>query len=284
MGLNEDLKKQDKIIELNKFIESMTEVTAEELEAYFGKERPYQLLELWYRYTLLAPFADNKAIKKFKNTYSLKDKHLIWFVSYVDLIEEVKKINQSELISVNESMVVSIIFYLYIRTKIFHTLMEAFDYNKMYDGKETNSVAIGLFKYNQNKENRLNRGLTYAKNEFERCMEEVEGLLIQSGTEQKFGVTPMKLFHKEAANLIDSTYLIPIYKEYTTPLKPRVSERKKMILMFDLFRFIMKDRKWLSEDEFYNSSKVDKEGNEIITFDNNYDQYRYKTMKKFIKK
>lgn len=266
-------------------VELYNEVKAIILENNFDEKSDYlQLFDYACNlYKAVATFPTLKGKLALEELFSLKKGHLKWVTDFKQLINEIDRVNKSDKVYLPYFLVVSTYFSLYIPTKIRLELIEAFGLFKTYDGDKKNEIEILLFKYFQNIKNRKSSGNEEVKKSYEKELTILIKLIDKKMNIE--GISIKSFLTSEASGRVEEIYITPIFSSLIAIGEKPLKVSDKYVLLFDLFRFIMKDKKWLSEDEFNNREiKVDNKGNPIGLYNNSYRRYQIITMKKFIEK
>jgi hypothetical protein len=234
-------------------------------------------------YRAVATFPTDDRIKAFVELFSLHNVDLKWISNFKQLVEEIKKINESGEIFLKYHSVLLTYYSLYLPAKIRKDLVAAFKLTSKYDRKEINDFEKLVFKYFQNEKNRKASG----RKGFPKSYEEDFAHIVKfvESTIQIKGYSSNDILRMEAQGRVEDLYIAPLFSMAISLKKKPLKDRDKYVLLFDLFRFIMKDKNWLSEAEFdIKPHKRDKKGNPIGIYNNSYRSYQINTMKKFIQK
>jgi hypothetical protein len=261
------------IQDYEKYINNLnTDKESEYIELY---ENAYNL------YKHVATFPSEEGIHLLKKIFSLKNEYLTWITDFKTLIKEVEKINEKNNIYVSYSYVVLVYYVFYMPTKIRNKLLKAFKFETKYDGKEKNNLEIYLFKLNQNLKNRAKKGYIYYKNEAEEIYRDLLLDIKSSGLESLTKNDANKILNSEASGNIENIYLHSIIRN-SVPIIP-IKENEKLRAFFHLYRLILREDNWKSEDEFYSTEKFDKNFNPIGLYENNYNRYMEVKMRNFLR-
>jgi hypothetical protein len=226
---------------------------------------------------------DDETISKVSKYFDI---YIDWRESLNEIEKEIDKINKSGLVIILKIDVIKLYEY-YLLNQITIELIKALGFEQEYNGKEsTNSTEIEYRNSRHRRKNRID-GKTKKEREFDNYIEDIEELV---ETLNKYGV--INKYYDEKNYLqnhlqgnIDND-LIDIYTSaYGTNKK--ISNQKKMVMFFDLFRLMMPHRKWLTKDEFlvkedFNQSFAFNSKNEPYKYD--YYNYKAKRISKFIQK
>lgn len=234
-----------------------------------------------YKAVAIFPTDDRK--KALVQLFSLKEAGLIWITDYKHLVDEVKKINESGKVFLKFSTVLMTYYSMYLPTKIRNQLAFNFKMIKEYDGSNKNEFEILLFKYFQNQKKRKRSGSQGLSKQFEKDLAEIIEYIEKTKYNSYFSSKTILI--KEASGRIEDLYIAPLFfQAFGIKGKP-IKKSDKVVLFFDLFRFIMKDKNWMNEVEFENRDmKIDNNGNPIGVYENSYRRYQQVTMKKFLQK
>lgn len=221
-----------------------------------------------------------------KNTYEILDTFFTkydgvteLFIPLERIITEIERINNSGIIKASPASLLNVyMFYLPVKLRL--ALMKKFKLVKKYDGKEITKANGEAIKFFKNQSNRLKNKSSAIQSEFDDFMVKLQN---QIEATKKFGGFPdvesEKIIKDITSGKVESMYIIPLYNDGFINLSDNVTDRQKMLLLFDFFRTILPDRKWKTEGEFNKDIELDKAG-----FDNDYENYKYRTMRKFITK
>lgn len=250
------------------------------------KDSGYDLFLMHAAMVYLAVCVHNSSenISSLKIVFNLRDKDLLWMTSIDDLINEVKKINNEESYFIPYHNVVLHYFILYLPIKIRTYLYKSAKRERLYDKEIRNEIAIMVYKTLQNFKNRLaKRGNEYVKDDYEKIVLESRKELTRMLTEMPTStlVKPDIAMNMEASGNVDFQYLSPLY-HLAIPNLNKKDRKPREIALFPLFKFMLKDRYWLSIEEFSDSNKLDKKGNPIGLYGGSYERYQKSLMKSFI--
>lgn len=234
---------------------------------------------IYYKY--VATFPTKETIQLLKDTFSLKDEYLVWITDFKSIAKEIELINERQNFYAPYSLVFFTYYALYLPSKIRNILINAFKLESKYDGAIKNNIEIYVYRMTQNFKNRAKKGNVYSKNEIEQLYQEVINFIKNSGLETFTKTEANKIIKKEASGDVEKIYLIPIYKNSVTINQN--ADKEKTREFFDLFRTLLKETTWKTEDEFHSIITVDKNNNPVGLYDNNYNRYKEITMRNFLR-
>jgi hypothetical protein len=238
---------------------------------------------LYKTYTAIAIFPSEDNVKAFKDIFPLKKIQLIWIGDVKAILEEINKINIEGFYFIPVSDFIMHYYALYLPCKIRQSLLKALELEREYDGLVQNEAKITLFKTLQNFKNRSKNGEIYIKDEFEEFLLDVFEALETCKMDEYLGVSAEKIVKIEASSKVEGLYLKPLY-DLIVADESKKNMPKKEVALFNLFRLMLKDRDWKTEEEFYHSIEIDENGNPNVKYGNSYRRYQTKTMQKFFKK
>jgi hypothetical protein len=222
-------------------------------------------------YIAHAPFPEYQ--EKYKKAFSIQKRFLKWFIDKDEIIAEIENINSLGKIFLPPSFVLFYLYKCYLPSKIRRTLSTAFELEKKYDRETRTFSEIGLKRNIQNQRNREKKGTFLVKNNNEEILQKISGYLKEIKMDEMMGAPIDEILLSFFSGRCEKMFLIPIYHK-AIPLF-EISENEKLILFFELFRLILKDEKWLTEQEFETGDAL---------YSNNYRKYKILTMRKFIYK
>jgi len=218
------------------------------------------LIEIIQSYLFAAFSEDLELIDIIKKRLELKPNEE-WFYDLKLIVSEIKKISSYKETIVDELNILKYI-HDYVGTKILATIVKKYDGYK--DGEPISVERARNYRDTLNKANREGRNIIQNK-EVQQNEEalKIAGESIDSNEKDNF-----QKLQSFAKGNCESDYFPEIYNDFIkTSIK--ITQGEKLLLVFDLFSMIIKDRVFHTEEEFY-SSKL-----KILT----YDTYRQKVIK-----
>ncbi len=232
------------------------------------------MLNLVHIYHLCCLFPNENILSHFKKSYGFKDATLKWFTSYLKILVNIDNINRKQEFYLDPyTALVCLDEYFYY--KILHTVVSSFYDDKKYDGILQSVMAIELIKVYQNRENRNKAGKFSDKTFIDTFVGDIDELFQILIEKQKIKTSPKKLLKNLFNGKVENLVLIELYKKHSVTLKPTISERKKQLAFFDLLKLLLKEKKWLSREEW---EELDEPLYET------YENYMVSCVKKFIYK
>lgn len=235
-------------------------------------------------YTAIASFPTKERIEKIKTLFSLTDKNLLWVSNFEDISLEIELINSSGDIYLSKSIVYLHYYLQYMPLKIHRQLLRDFRFEKIYDSNKLNLAQIELFKFFQNKSNREKKGVFYPKNEFEDFIIDLLNLITLTKSEPIDKLTASEILKLQVSGNLDTAYIKPIFNKIIHLKEGYLKTSQIYQHLFRLFKVLMKEKNWLSQEEFENQDKFDEIGNPIGLYGGNYARYQTSVVKKFIEK
>lgn len=245
-------------------------------------EMPSHILSintLAHIYHLCCLFPNENILNHFKKVYGFKDDTLRWFISYEKILENINKINQKQEFYLDPYCTV-VILDSYLYYKIMYVVASFYFKDKKYDKSIQSVMAIELFKIYQNRENRVKSGNFADKTPIDKFVGNLDVLFQKIIESQELNTTPKRLLKNIFNGKVEDFLLIQLYKDIAVPLRAKIPERNKQIAFFDLLKLFIKDRHWLTKDEW---EKLEHRRNYPAPYDN-YEIYMATTVKKFIQK
>lgn len=233
-------------------------------------------------YFAVASFPTNERIEKLKVSYLLTDKKLKWISSWDEISFEIKSINKVGLIYIPESIVFSVYYFYYLNLKIKRMLCEEYDFMQYYGNRDRSDIEVEILKFKQNKKNRERVGGYYPKNEFESIV--IDLLKYFEPIKEYLGVdlSEIDLFEKFFSGNLETFLIRPLFYKIAYVDESHKGSKEVYLQLFNLFRVIMKDKEWLSEEEFNDNKKQDRLENPIGIYNDDYNRYKISIMKSFI--
>lgn len=261
------------IEKFKKYIDSLNTENDDECFEYFD--------QLYHHYTSVAIFPIKELIESFCKVFSIQKKHLYIIENSVKIIKEIDRINDEKVYYVPISLFLYYYYILYLPSKIRAYWAKNFKYEKMYDGKIRSLFEISYFKTKQNIKYKESQGVSYPTSFSEECIINVKELLQRLGINDFLGEDVDSFLEKDSKNNLD--YIVKELYYVILPHSVESKKVKKEEYLFNLFRLILADRKWLSKDEFDSGAAKNKYGEPIGIYSNSYKRYQTVTMRKFLK-
>lgn len=220
-----------------------------------------------------------------KNTFSFFSKIFPDYLGskiygWEEISNELDKINKEGIIYLNKLTLYEI-WALYHCNNIMFDLANKLTNQKKHKEYLRNQGYIALENYKKRKDSK-----STTKNEFDQFARELEEMAdeyirndLYSEQEYKDG---LDLLRKRLLGRYDSEIKDLFFLSID---KKGISNRKKGIILFDLFRLILVKRDWMDEEEFINKENfADSLEYDTAPKYKNYDDYKAKTFSKFILK
>jgi len=288
MASSEDTIKESKqkldslIVEINEMAGSITEATfpnpaeiiyvterlkrSKEAFYYPSNESSFLIVEIWRQYWFAAFSQNPQLIQFIKERLKLTDAE-DWFFNVNDIMNEFDRINASGNFVIDSySTLVNI--YNYVGIKIFSLLLRK--YVKERNGEP---LSIDRIRNDIDTANYAKRkGRIPIQNKDTAASEKVLELAAEAFKETNSSKDKFRILQSFAKGTCEALYLPQIYNEYLAG-NGKYYEGEKPLVVFNLFRLIIKDR-FLKDEETYSAT------NSTFT---SYNAYRKDAVKKILK-
>lgn len=220
-----------------------------------------------YFVTDLVLFPDIEIRQKLRE-YRFSNSTLKWFVNLEDVLFELDRLSKVDgLFFLPNSWLFAVQSHL--ESKVFVSIIESFELNSIYNNKETNILFEDFSKRFRRREYNEQKGQTPKSDWFENIMNKLIDISEKASGNDKEFVKNMYLKFAQA----ETGFFLEILNAFHVEGIPK---NKVYLELFPLFKLILKDKKLLSEDEFFQE--------ENAPYDADYSKYKISRVKKILLK